>query len=154
MSIERMIDQLDELLEKSWELPFSGGKTVVDAEKVMEIIDNIRLELPREIQQAKTVVSERNNIINDAKKEAESIVRVAEDRAKTMVDESEIVKEAKAKANEIFEKAKSKSREMQKAASDYADDLMRRTDEVLSQNLDEIRKTRQSLKNTNNTQQS
>ena len=152
MSIERMLDQLDELLEKSWELPFSGGKTVVDAERVMEVIDTIRLELPREIQQAKAVVSERNNIINDAKKEAESIVRVAEDRAKALVEENEIVKEAKAKANELCEKSKAKAREMQKAASDYADDLMRRTDEVLAQSLDEVRKTRQSLKKSNGVQ--
>ena len=150
MNIENYLFELDELLEKSLTLPLSGGRTVIDAEKVRDIIDSIRLQLPKEIQQARAVVADRTNIINNAKKEAETIICEAEERAKIMVDENKIVQESKNKANEIMNKARDNAKEMRKAASEYVDDLMRRTDETIMESLNEVRKARQSLKETQN----
>ena len=146
MNIEAYLYELDELIEKSWTLPLSGGKTVMDADKAKEIIDAMRAQLPKEIQQARAVVSDRTKIISDAKNEAESIIRIADERAKAMVDQDKIIKEAKAKANEILNKAQSNSREMTKAASEYVDNLMKRADQAIMENLTEIRKARQALK--------
>lgn len=148
MNIESYLFELDELLEKSWTLPLSGGRTVVDADKVRDIIDSIRLQLPKEIQQARAVVADRKKIIDDAKKEAETIICEAEERAKIMIDKNKIVQDAKNVANEIMNKSKDNAKEMRKAASEYVDDLMRRTDEAIMENLAEIRKARQSLKET------
>lgn len=148
MNIESYLFELDELLEKSWTLPLSGGRTVVDADKVRDIIDSIRLQLPKEIQQARAVVADRKKIIDNAKKEAETIICEAEERAKIMIDKNKIVQDAKNVANEIMNKSKDNAKEMRKAASEYVDDLMRRTDEAIMENLAEIRKARQSLKET------
>ncbi len=148
MNIESYLFELDELLEKSWTLPLSGGRTVVDADKVRDIIDSIRLQLPKEIQQARAVVADRKKIIDNAKKEAETIICEAEERAKIMTDKNKIVQDAKNVANEIMNKSKDNAKEMRKAASEYVDDLMRRTDEAIMENLAEIRKARQSLKET------
>lgn len=146
MNIEDYLYELDELIEKSWTLPLSGGKTVMDADKAKEIIDAMRSQFPEEIQQARAVVSDRTKIISDAKSEAESIIRIAEERAKAMVDQDKIIKEAKAKANEILNKAQSNSKQITKAASEYVDDLMNRADQAVMENLTEIRKVRQALK--------
>ena len=148
MNIESYLFELDELLEKSWTLPLSGGRTVVDADKVRDIIDSIRLQLPKEIQQARAVVADRKKIIDNAKKEAETIICEAEERAKIMIDKNKIVQDAKNVANEIMNKSKDNAKEMRKAASEYVDDLMKRTDEAIMENLAEIRKARQSLKET------
>ena len=58
-------------------MPLSGGKALVDAERVREIVDKIRSSLPQEIRQAKAIVSDRSQIIADAKREAETVVSVA-----------------------------------------------------------------------------
>lgn len=150
MNIENFLMELDNLIEKSWTLPLSGGKTVMDADKAREIIDSIRLQLPNEIQQARAVVADRTKIINDAKKEAETIIRIAEERAKAMVDENRITQEAKTNANDMLDKALANSKEMRTAASEYVDDLMRRTDESIMSSLSEIRKARQSIKESRN----
>lgn len=72
MNIEEILDMLDELLDRAWNLPLSGGRCVIDAEKVREMVDDIRLNLPDEIKQAKAIVKDRTEILSSAKSEAEA----------------------------------------------------------------------------------
>ena len=62
MNIEEILDVLDELLDKAWSLPLTGGRCVVDAERVRELIDDIRLNMPTEIKQAKAIVADRRDV--------------------------------------------------------------------------------------------
>ena len=80
MNIDELLDVMDETLEEAVNLPFTGGKRMVDVEKVRDIIDDIRLNMPAEIRQAKAIVQDRADIVESAKKEAEAIVKRAEDR--------------------------------------------------------------------------
>ena len=144
MGIEELLEQFDEALDGGMKLP--GKISVIDVEKLRAIVDDIRLNMPAEIKQARGIVADRADIITGAKREADSIVRSAEERAKAMVASEEITKLAQQKAGEIIAGAQSKSREMRKAAQDFVDDLMTRADEGLTSNLAEIRKTRASLK--------
>ncbi len=146
MNVDELLDMIDEMIDNAWGLPLSGGRCFIDAEKLRDIIDDIRLNLPQEIKQAKNIVSDRTEIINNARREAESIVRTAEERAKLLVAQEEIVKQAQAKANDILSSAQAKARDMRKAANDYVEDIMRRTDEALTNNLTELRKARQNLR--------
>lgn len=144
MSIEELLEEFDELLETGMKLP--GKRTLLDAEKVRELIDDIRLNLPAEIKQAKSIVNDRTEIITRAKAEADEIIKRADERAQAMVAQEEITRLADEKAREIIAAAQSKSREMRKAAQDFVDDIMQRADEGLTSNLAEVRKTRASLK--------
>lgn len=146
MTTEQLIDKLEDLVDQAWSLPLSGGRSVLDADKVRDILDDLRDSLPQEIRQAKAIVADRSQIIGEAKREAETVVRVAEERAKKMVNQHEIVKQAQARANDLLTQSQAKAREMRRAANDYVDDLMKRTDEQFTANLAELRKTRQSIK--------
>ena len=145
MNIEEILDTLDELLDKSWGLPLSGGRCVVDAERVRELLDDIRLNMPTEIRQAKAIVADRAEIIAIAKREAETIIHRAEERAKTLVSEQEIVKQSQEKAADIIANAQSKSNEMRYAASEFADSLLKSTEQSLSDSLANVKTTRQAL---------
>ncbi|HBC27648.1 MAG TPA: ATPase, partial [Ruminococcaceae bacterium] len=94
----------------------------------------------------RAIVADRNQIISDAKREAESVVRISEERAKTLVKQDEIVKQAQAKANDLISQSQVKFREMRRASNDYIDDLMKRTEDALAANLAELRKTRSNIK--------
>ena len=144
MTLDELLEQFDETLDGGFKIP--GRKTVVDVEKLRAIVDEIRLNIPGEIKQARGIVADRADIITTAKHEADGIIRSAEERAKAMVAQEEIVKMAQEKAAEIIAHAQSKNREMRKAAQDFVDDLMRRADEGLTANLSEVRKTRAALK--------
>ena len=138
MNIDEILDVIDELLDRSWSLPLSGGRCVVDADKVRDLIDDIRLNIPAEIKQAKAIVSDRTDIIENAKKEAEQIVRKAQE---------EVSKAAQAKASEILSQAQLKSREIRQAAQEFSDNCLLKTEEVLVKSLTEIKATRQAFRN-------
>lgn len=139
-----MLEQIDEVLDSGVKLP--GKRTMIDVEKVRALIDELRLNMPSEIKQARGIVADRADIITKAKMEADGIVRTAEEKANALIAQEEITKLAQEKAAEIISAAQTKSREMRKAAQDFVDDIMRRADDGLTANLAEVRKTRAALK--------
>lgn len=147
MKMEMLINELQEIADGAFTIPLSGGKTVVNTERLNEIIDEMRTNLPVELKQAKVIAADRTNIINKSKEEAEAIVQRAEERSKAMVMQSEIVKQAQQKADEIIFNANQQADEIKRAANTYIDSLMKKADEDLSKNLEELKKTRQGLAN-------
>lgn len=145
MKIEMLVDELSQLIDEAWSLPLSGGKTVINAERARELIDEIKTNMPQEIRQAKSIAADRNAILSKAKEEAESIVQKAEERAKAMIAQSEIVRQAKQKSDEIIFDANQKSAEIKNAANAYLDNLLKRADEELTANLAQLKKTREGL---------
>lgn len=143
-TIEELLEQFDEVLDGGIKMP--GKRTIIDVEAIRAIIDDIRLNMPAEIKQARGIVADRADIITNARREADGIIRSAEERAKAMVAQEEITKLAQEKATEILSNAQAKSREMRKAAQDFVDELMHRADEGLTANLAEVRRTRAALK--------
>ncbi len=147
MTVEELLEQIDDMLEKAWSLPLSGGKCVVEADRLRDIVDDIRANLPSEVRQARAIVADRADIVSTAKHEAEGIIRTAEERARRLVAQEEIVRQSQQKANEILTQAQQKSREMRKGANDFSEDLLRRTEEAIAQRLSEVRQARQVLRN-------
>ena len=148
MNIEEILDRMDDTLDKAWSLPMTGGRCVVDVEQMREMLDEIRINLPGEIKQAKNIVADRNEILRAAKAEAEQLVRRAEDRARVLVSQEAVLKEAQAKANELLSQTQSRTKEMKIAAQDFSDGKLRETEESLTRALNDLRETRQRLKNT------
>ena len=99
MNVENLIDELDVILNKAWSLPLSSH-SVVDVDKIKDIMYEIKAALPDEVRQAKAIVADRSKIISEAKREAESIIRLAEEKARGIINQDELVKQAKAKAND------------------------------------------------------
>ena len=146
MRVEEILEELEDLVKDAWSLPLTGGKGFVNVERVSELINEIRDELPNELRQAKAIIADRSQIIAEAKDEAASIVESAEKKAQFMVERDEIVKQAQKKSEEILQEAKMKAREMQQATNEYIEDVIKRTDETLTAAVTGLRKIRQTLK--------
>ncbi len=146
MNVDEILYMIEEQLESGMNVPLSGGKRVVDVEKVHELIDEIRANLPDEIRQAKGIVNDRAQILTDAKKEADAIVSKAESRARAIVSEQEIVKESQRRAAEILTAAQSQSRELSSKVAGYCENMLRNTEEQLNQSLSEVKATRVNLR--------
>ena len=91
MEIFELLESLEDLIERSRNLPFSA-KGIIDKDEMLDLIKEIRLKLPDELKQAKWVKEERQRIIVEAQKEADGIVKEAENRIISMIDEHEITK--------------------------------------------------------------
>lgn len=104
MTVEEILELMDELLDKSSSVPFSQKK-MIDVEQMREYIDSIRLNLPGEIKRAKDMTRDKKNILTEANKEAEEIVKKAKDEAKKLVAQEEIIKQAADYAKQIATEA-------------------------------------------------
>lgn len=146
MNISENLDLIDDILDAAWTVPLSGGRSVVDIDKVREAIDDIRLNMPTEIKQAKLIVADRKVIIEDARKEAESVVRIAEERSKKLIDTSEIVRQSQERAKEIITQTNAQNRELKRATNEFIENLLKNAEEILTSAQQEIRTTRQAMK--------
>ena len=150
MKIETILDLMDETIDKAWSLPLSGGRCVVDVERIQALIDDIRMNLPTEIMQAKAIAADRVEILAQARREADQLMRRAEEQAKKLIDRETVVKQAKSKANDIMSQAQVQSRELRHGAQNFSDDTLRKAEEALTNSLTEVRSTRQALRNSRN----
>ena len=147
MTVDELLEQIDDMIDKAWSFPLSGGKCLVEADRLRDLIDDIRGNMPSEIRQAKAIVADRADIIATAKREAEGIVRTAEERARNLIAHEEIVRQAQQKANELLSQSQQKAREMRKGAQEFSEDVLRSAGESLGRQLTEIRQARQILRN-------
>ncbi|MFA5658518.1 MAG: ATPase [Oscillospiraceae bacterium] len=148
MTIDEILDMMDELLDKAVSVPFTQKKSLVEVEKLREYIDGIRYNMPTEIKRAKEMVFDRTQIIEEAKKESDRIIKRAEERAKLLVNEEEIVKAASIKANELLTNAQTKEREIRCAMCEKMDEMLNETECMLNKNLTDIKQTRVLIHST------
>lgn len=148
MKVDDLILQLQDVINNAKSVPLSGGKVMVSSDEVYDIIDQIQDSMPAEVRQAKNIVADRKQILTEANRESENIIRAAEERKKVMLNQNEIVREAQVKAKEILEDAKQKSAEIRKAANVYVESIIKRTEESLSAQLADVKKTRANLANS------
>ncbi|MGI6265119.1 MAG: ATPase [Acutalibacteraceae bacterium] len=147
MKVDELLDQIDDMVDKAVSVPLSGGKCLIPADQLRDIVDDIRANLPSELRQAQAIVADRGDIVANAKREAEEITRAAEERARAMISKEEIVVASQQKANEILVAAQQRSRDMRKGANDFADDVLKSTEELLTKRVSELRQARQMLRN-------
>ena len=144
-SIEEIITALYEMVQNAWSLPLGSEKCVLERDKVLDLLDEISNQLPGELKQAKTIVESRNEVITNAKREAEGILKQAEQRAQQMMSQEEVYTMAQDEADHMIRNAQAKIKELKQATNEDVDDALRRTEDSIAEALNEIRASRSSL---------
>ena len=142
-----LIEMLYTMVTEAWGVPLGNEKCIVERDKVLNLLDEIKARLPVEMAEAKRLVASRDEFISNAKREAESIRRSADERAKELLEEQEIVRAAKTRSNEVLTAAEDRTRELYRVANAYVDDALRRTEEAINTALSEVRQSRISFRN-------
>lgn len=137
MDALELIDELEDLIDKGVSVPFTG-RCLLDKEELMDLIQEIKLKLPDDLNQAKWIKNERQNIIDDAKAESDKIIKEANDKLISMIDENEITKSAKEQANHIMEKVQSDAKAMKIESYKYTDNLLENVERVVTDAIHEL----------------
>jgi cell division septum initiation protein DivIVA len=144
--LEKLIDELDAVIEKGWTLPLSSGKCVVDADHIKDLVSEIRASIPAEIKQAKAIVDDRAKIVEGAKKEAEQIIHQAKEQGKVLVSQEEITRQAQQKAAEMMTQTQQRMRELRQATAEYIDAMFSGAEGAFTKAAAELRQARQNGK--------
>ena len=146
MNVNELLDTIEDTLEESTSMPLSGGKRLVDVEKVRDYLDDIRANLPGELRQAQQIVNDRAQSVDTANAQAQAIVKKAEERARILVSDAEIVKAAQQRAAEITAAAQSESRTLRQTVTDYCDNMLKTTEEAMVENAAQVKNVRANLR--------
>ena len=145
-NIEDIISALYDMVQDARALPLGADKCIVERDKVLDMLDEIIAQLPVELKQARTIVESRNELIGQARREAENLIRQAQEKAQQMVCDEAIYQEAKRQCQEMVIQTQNRMSELRKTSTDFMDDALRRTEEAISVSLEDIRDTRIKFK--------
>lgn len=141
MKVLHLLDELEDVIENSSGFPLTG-KILVDGNEVLEIIKEIRVELPDEIQQAQWIKDERQRILEEAQKESQMMIRDAKSNIESMVENDDLSLKARAKAEEILNVAEQGAKQIKKDSLDYVDrileDVQSKMDKLNATYVDEL----------------
>lgn len=118
-----LLEELEDLITSSSKMPFSE-KGIIDLDVAQKIIEDIRANLPRDIQQARWLDQERDRIISDAKKEYNRMINEAKDQVEYLVNNNNIYKDAQKRADAILKEAEHHANYMKYRSYEYIDTLL------------------------------
>lgn len=118
-----LLDDLEEILANASKVPFSE-KAIVDSDEIRSIVDDIRLSMPKDIQQAKWVKDEQDRILNEARGEYDKVIIAAKKQAEYLVENDIIKKEAEKRADALISEAENHSRYIKLRSYEYVDKLL------------------------------
>ncbi len=148
MSIDEILEEMDELLDKAHSVPLAGHSKIIDGDRLRELINDVRLNMPQELKEAKKIEFDCQRIINEAKLNGESIIRQAEERAAQLVSHEAIVTEARKKALDMLTKAQTASKNLQQNAAVAVAKMLNDTENYYSRNLQSIKVVKGKLSST------
>lgn len=152
-STEDIIGALYDMVQDARSMPLAADKCILERDRVLDMLDDIISQLPAEIKQSRTIVESRNELISQARREAEAILRQAQDRANELVLREEIYKEAKKRSEELVAQTQERVAQLRKAGNDYMDDALRRTEETIAQALHDVQDTRMKFRTITESQE-
>ena len=141
-STEDIIGTLYDMVQDARSMPLAADKCILERDRVLDLLDEIIAQLPAELKQSRTIVESRNELISQARREAEGILQKANEQASELVSKEEIYKAAKKRAEELVAQTQERIDQIRKAGNDYMAESLRRTEEVISQALHEVQDTR------------
>ncbi len=142
MSVFDLLDEMDDMLDNAKAFPLAAHKIIIDGDRLRELVNDIRLAMPKEMKRAQTIDYDCDRIMKEAQQNAENIIHEAEERAKGLVAESVIVDEAKHRAHEILAKTKTKCDQTKAATSNYVLQSLQSTEEQIAALLEQVQKER------------
>lgn len=146
ISVQELLDMLYEIIDEAKSPAFSGDKCIIERDRALDLIDEMRAQIPIELSEAKKLIAAREEYVAAARAEGDQIRREAEEKARKLVAEDQLLLQAKSKGEELIRQAEERSRELRRSANDYCEDVLARTQEALGQAQDELSTARAKFK--------
>lgn len=157
-NLEELITALYDMIQDAKSVPLSSDKCILERDKALDMLDDLSAQLPGELKQARTIVQSREELVSQARREAEVIIRNAKAEAEKLIEQEVIYQQTLQKCQEMakqnMEECEERVRKTEetmaqiKAASfGYVDNSLRQTEETILKALTEVRDTRSKFQN-------
>jgi cell division septum initiation protein DivIVA len=138
MDILQMIDRLEELLNESRPLPFTHN-VIVDEDRMLDLIDQMRVSIPEEVKKAQQLLAQRDRLIAQAQEEANRTVNLARDRSNELIERDQVVQAAYSQAEQIKAQAQADGEVIKKEADEYVLESLRKLEMEMERLINQVR---------------
>ena len=138
MDILQLIDRLEELFNESKTIPLTRN-VMVDEDRMLDIIDQMRIAIPEEVKKAQQLLGQRDRVLAQAQEEANRTIEIARQKADQLVAKDMIVVEAQRRADQILAQARSEAENVRADADDYVMESLHQLEAELDRNLNQVR---------------
>lgn len=152
MDILHLIDRLEELFNESRTV-FLTRNVMVNEEKMLDLIDQMRLSVPEEIKSAQQILNQKERVIAQAHEEANRTLALAREKSTELIEKDKIVEAAKIRAADIKRQVQEDCKVIKEEADEYALETLKKLENEIQQILNQVRNGIQTLKEDFNLQE-
>jgi F0F1-type ATP synthase membrane subunit b/b' len=152
MDILHLIDRLEELFNESRPIPFTHN-VIVDEDRMLDLIDQMRVAIPDEVKKAQQVLAQRDRILAQAQEEANRTVALAREKSDQLVERDPIMQSAQARADQLIAQGRADAEVTRREADKYVIDALLHLETQLERYLTQVRNGIQALGGQENLQQ-
>lgn len=138
MDIQHLVDRLEDLIDEGRHMPFSKY-TLIDEERALEIIDQMRISIPEEIEKSNRIIAQRDRVLAQANEEAARILQMSRQKGELILDQDTGVEAAKQRAQMIIEQARQEAANITNEADQYVMHVLAQLEQSLLKNLNVVR---------------
>ncbi len=138
MDILHLVDRLEELFNESRSIPFTHS-VIVDEDRMLDIIDQMRVSIPEEIKKAQQLMAQRDRVMAQAQEEANRTLALAREKGEQIIDRDQIVQSAQVRADQIIAQAGSEVDATKHEADQYVMDTLSGLEQELDRVLNQVR---------------
>lgn len=138
MDIQHLVDRLEDLIDEGRHMPFSKF-TMIDEERALELIDQMRISIPEEIEKSSRVLSQRDRILAQANEEAARLLQAAREQGTQLLDQEVSVQAAQTRALHILEAARQEAENITREADNYVLETLAKLEQHLNRALSVVR---------------
>ncbi len=131
MDILQLIDRLEELFNDAKAVPFTHN-VIVDEDKMLELIDQMRIAIPEEVKKAQQVMAQRDRVMAQAQEEANRTLQIAREKADQMLQKDIIMQEAQRRADQIISQGRAEAESTRADADNYVVDTLMQLQEQIA----------------------
>ncbi len=138
MDIQHLLDRLEEIINAGKHIPLTD-QIVIDENRALELIDQMRISIPEEIEKARRVMRERERVLAQANEEAARIRELAREKSETLIQRDSITQAAQARATSIVEQSRTEAEAVRQDADEYVMDVLSDLEDALMRTLGVVR---------------
>jgi len=144
MDILHLVDRLEELFNESRPIWFTHS-VMVDEDRMLDLIDQMRVSIPEEIKKAQQILAQRDRILAQAQEEANRTIQLAREKAEQMIERDAIIQAAHARAEQIIQQARLETETTKRDADEYVLESLSRLEVELEKMLNQVRNVVRAL---------
>ncbi|MFE2375178.1 ATP synthase F0 subunit B [Streptomyces sp. NPDC059398] len=144
MDVQKKLDEIVDTVGSARSMPMSAS-CVVNRAELLAMLQEVRDALPGSLAQAEELIGGREQLVEQARDEAERIIEAAHAQRGSLISDTEVARQSQDEADRVLAEARREAEEIRAEADDYVDSKLANFEVVLTKTIGSVDRGREKL---------